>query len=457
MVSSTDNKQMHLFAMPMGSGAHVASWRHPLASGRAALSPAHYLEIGRIAERGLFDAVFFADAQGYRAMPGRDAFSRLSSLSIDPVTMLGSLAMATSRVGLVATLSTSYNEPFSVARRMATLDFMSGGRAGWNVVTAQSENEAHNFGREAHYGHDERYARASEFVDVARGLWDTWADDAVVMDREDGRFFDPDKVNALRHEGDFFKVEGPLTTGRPPQGHPVVVQAGSSPQGLDLAARQADAVFTSHPMRESAVAFYNDLKARVVAAGRPADSLRILTAIQPTVAETEAEAKAIAQELNELIHPDVALAQLSMQFGGFDFSPYDLDGPLPHVPDNIVSRGSQQRIVEYAAKEGLSLVQIARYVAAGRTSHTIAGTGAQVADLLADWFAAGAADGFVIAAPISPVMFERFVDLVVPELQKRGLFRTEYAGETLRDHLGLERPAAHQTGIEPEIWQQPRA
>lgn len=452
MPAQNNDRKMHLFAMPMGSGAHVASWKHPLATPNKPLSSATYLELAQIAERGLFDAIFFADAQGFRNVPGKSAYSSLSSVSIDPVIVLGGLAMMTSRLGLVATLSTSYNEPYSVARRMATLDIMSEGRAGWNVVTSQTENEAHNFGRDAHYGHQERYARAGEFVDVARGLWDTWDDDAILVDRDTGRFFDPDKVSALRHEGTHFKVEGPLTTGRPPQGHPVVVQAGSSPQGLDLAARQADVVFTSHPTLESAVAFYTDLKGRVAAAGRDPDALRILTAIQPTIADSAAEARAISDELNCLIEPDLALSQLSMQFGGFDFGAFDPDGPLPPVPANNVSQGSQKRIVEFAQKENLSLIEVARYVAAGRTSHTIAGTGEQVADLLAEWFDAGAADGFVISAPISPIMFERFVDQVVPVIQRRGLYRTSYEGKTLRDHLGLERPPSQRTGIEPEIW-----
>lgn len=453
MTTQPSDRKMHLFAMPMGSGSHVASWRHPLASGVNPVTPAYFTQVAQIAERGLFDAVFCADAQGFRQVLGKDPYSRLAPMSLDPVTVLGGVAMLTSRIGLVATLSTSYNEPYAVARRMATLDIVSDGRAGWNVVTSQTENEAHNFGRDAHYGHQERYARAGEFVDVARGLWDTWEDDAILRDHDAGRYFDPEKVSALRHEGQHFKVEGPLTTGRPPQGHPVVVQAGSSPQGLDLAARQADAVFTSHPTLDSAVAFYNDLKARVAAAGRDPNSLRILTAIQPTIADSEADAKAISDELNALISPDLALGQLSMQFGGFDFSGFDPDGPLPPVPANNVSQGSQKRIVDFAAKESLSLIQVARYVAAGRTSHTIAGTGEQVADLLAEWFEAGAADGFVISAPIAPVMFDRFVDKVVPVLQQRGLYRTAYEGTTLRDHLGLARPAPRRTGIEPEIWQ----
>ncbi|WP_375383265.1 LLM class flavin-dependent oxidoreductase [uncultured Sphingomonas sp.] len=449
---------MHLFAMPMGSGAHVAGWRHPLAADSDLHGIAHYRAIAEIAERGLFDALFLADAQGFRPVPGRDAFARLDALRMDPVTILAALSTATSRLGLIATLSTSYNEPYSAARRLATLDHLSGGRAGWNVVTSTTDHEARNFGRDAHFGHAERYARAEEFVAVARGLWDGWDDGAVAPDRATGRYSDPEGIHALRHVGAFFRVEGPLTMGRPPQGHPVIVQAGSSGAGLDLAARSADVVFTSHPSIDSAVAFYRDLKARVASAGRAPDALRILTAIQPIVADSEAEASAIAADLDALIDPALAIAMLEMQFAGFDLSPYDPDGPLPPIPPNNASQGSQQRIVAQAACERLSLIQIARQVAAGRTSRTVNGAPEQVADLLADWFAAGAADGFVIAAPILPDMLARFVDGVVPVLQARGLFRTAYAGTTLRDHLDLPRPAGEDRRAakrpQPGFWSQ---
>jgi FMN-dependent oxidoreductase (nitrilotriacetate monooxygenase family) len=438
--------------MPMGSGAHIAGWRHPLAGTSDLHSVQHYAEIARIAERGKFDAMFLADAQGFRPVASKDAFSRLDMLRMDPVTLLAAVSMATHRLGLIATLSTSYNEPYSAARRLATLDHVSGGRAGWNVVTSTTENEAHNFGRDVHYGHAERYARAAEFIDVARGLWDTWDDGSVQPDPAKGRYCDPDGIRALAHQGAFFRVEGPLTMGRSPQGHPVVVQAGASEDGLALAARSADAVFTSHPSLESAARFYRDLKDRTAANGRDPDSLKILTAIQPIVADSEAEAVAMAEELDALIHPELALTMLGMQFGGLDLSGYDPDGPMPPIPANNASKGSQQRIIEEAARGNLTLLQTARKVAAGRTSRTVSGTGTQVADLLDEWFAARAADGFVIAAPVLPGMLARFIDHVVPLLQARGLFRADYEGATLRDHLALPRPAPRRVGPEPEIW-----
>ena len=452
-----DTDRMSLFAMPMGSGAHCTGWRHPLAGESHLHSIGHYRTIAQIAERGKFDAMFLADAQGFRPIAGRNAYACVDAIRMDPVTVLSAVAMATSHLGLIATLSTSYNEPYSAARRLATLDHISEGRAGWNVVTSTTENEAHNFGREGHYGHGERYARAAEFVDVAKALWDSWDDDAILADQSGGHYFDPDKVHGVAHQGTHFRVAGPMTMGRPPQGHPVIVQAGSSDAGLDLAAQTAEAVFTSHPALESAQAFYTDLKDRVVAHGRPRDSLKILTAIQPVIADTAEEAEAITRELEALIPADLAIALLQMQLGGMDLSGFDPDGPLPPVPANNASQGSQKRIIDHAARENLSILQIARHIAAGRTSKKATGTPQQVADMLTDWFAASAADGFVIAAPVLPDMLARFVDGVVPILQARGLFRTDYEGTTLRDHLGLNRPASRYAGhpelhVEPEIW-----
>lgn len=449
--------QMHLFAMPMGAGGHIAGWRHKLADAGRLHEVDYYRTVAAIAERGKFDAMFLADAQGFRTIVGKGAFARTDLYRMDPVTLLGALSMTTSRLGLIATLSTSYNEPYSAARRLATLDHLSQGRAGWNVVTSTTENEAHNFGRDAHFGHAERYARAGEFIEVAQKLWDSWDEDAFIVDRENGLYIDADKVHATDHEGTFFKVAGPMTTGRPPQGHPVIVQAGSSEDGLSLAARTAEAVFTSHPSLPSAKAFYDDLKARVVAAGRVPESLKILTAIQPIIAPTEEEATRIEAELEALIHPELAIALLQMQLGGFDLSGYDPDGPLPPIPETRASKGTMKRIIDHAERENLSIIQIARQIAAGRTSKTITGTAEQVADLLESWFGEGAADGFVIAAPILPDMLARFVDGVVPILQQRGLFRADYAGATLRDHLGLARPASRYANQpllhrEPEIW-----
>lgn len=458
MSETATNKKMHLFAMPMGAGGHIAGWRHPLADAGRLQDVDYYQTVAQIAERGKFDAMFLADAQGFRTIVGKGAFARTDLYRMDPVTLLSALSMTTSRLGLIATLSTSYNEPYSAARRLSTLDHISHGRAGWNVVTSTTQNEAHNFGRDAHFGHSERYARAGEFIEVAKKLWDSWDDDAFVADREAGSYIDTDKVHAVNHAGEFFKVAGPMTTGRSPQGHPVIVQAGSSNDGLTLAAATAEAVFTSHPSLTSAKAFYDDLKARVVAAGRNAGDLKILTAIQPIVAPTKEEAQRIEAELSDLIHPELAIALLQMQLGGFDLSAYDMDGPLPEIPQSGASQGTMKRIVEHAARENLSIIQTARQIAAGRTSKTVTGTAEDVADLLESWFTEGAADGFVIAAPILPDMLARFVDGVVPILQARGLFRQDYEGATLRDHLGIARPESRHVGrpdlhAEPEIWQ----
>lgn len=458
MSEHMSEKKMSLFAMPMGAGGHIAGWRHPLAEAGRLHDIAYYRTVAQTAERGKFDALFLADAQGFRTIVGKNAFARTDLYRMDPITVLGALAMDTSRIGLIGTLSTSYNEPYSAARRLATLDHISQGRAGWNVVTSTTENEAHNFGRDAHLGHDERYARADEFIEVAKKLWDSWDEDAFIADRRGGQYIDPDKVHATAHQGDHFRVAGPMTMGRPPQGYPVIVQAGASAQGIDLAARSAEAVFTSHPSMASAQEFYAALKGRVTAAGRPADSLRILTAIQPIVAETEEEARQIEQELFDLIHPELAIALLEMQLGGFDLSGFDPDGPLPEIPLSRTSQGTMKRIVDHAKREHLSIIQIARQIAAGRTSKTVTGTPEQVADILDQWFAADTADGFVIAAPILPDMLARFVDGVVPILQSRGIFRTDYEGTTLREHLGLTRPVSRYAGRpdlhqEPEIWQ----
>lgn len=458
MSNSLNKKQMHMFVMPMGAGGHIAGWRHPLADSGRLQSIDYYRTIAQTAERGKFDAFFMADAQGFRRVVGKNAFARTDLYRMDPITLLSAVSMSTTNLGFIATLSTSYNEPYSAARRLATLDHVSGGRAGWNVVTSTTEHEAHNFGRDAHFGHSERYARAEEFVEVAKKLWDSVEDGALQADRESGLYLDTDKIHAVDHEGKFFKVAGPMTTARPPQGHPVIVQAGASEEGLNMAARTAEAVFTSHPALVSAKAFYDDLKARVVAAGRSADSLKILTAIQPIVAETEEAAKALEAELEALIHPELAIALLQMQLGDVDLSSYNLNGPLPEITETRRSQGTMKRIVEHAKRENMSIIQIARYVAAGRTSKTVTGTAEQVADLIEQWFTEGAADGFVIAAPILPDMLARFVDNVIPILQARGVFRTEYASTTLRGNLGLEKPANYfdlnpDQKREPEIWQ----
>jgi FMN-dependent oxidoreductase (nitrilotriacetate monooxygenase family) len=450
-------RKMHLMLFPMFTGAHVAGWRHEGADPGRMHDVGFHTEIVRIVERAKFDAVFYSDAQGFRTIIGRDVHSRNDVSRMDPMVLLSALSMVTTRIGLIATLSTSYNEPYATARRLASLDHISNGRAGWNVVTSTTQNEARNFGRDVHYGHAERYARAEEFVDVAKGLWDSWDDDAFLIDKGEGRFFDPAKVHGLGHKGEFFAVAGPLTTARSPQGHPVIVQAGASDAGQALAARCADVVFMSNPTLEGSQAFYAGFKAKVAAFGRNPDDCKLLPSIQPIVAETEEKARAIVAELAELIHPDVAISMLELALGGaVDLHELDPDGPLPDIPETEASKSTQAKVLAMGA--GLSIIELARRVAALRTSTGLVGTPEQVADHMQHWFENGAADGFVITAPFLPGSLTAFVDGVVPILQARGLFRTEYEGETLRDHLGLERPVSiHEERpdrhVEPEIWQ----
>ena len=453
-----ENRQIRLMAFPVANGAHIAGWRYPGVPAGQAHSHAFNVRMAQTCERGLFDAVFFADAQGFRPITGRDAFSRVDVPRLDPITLLASLAPVTRNIGLVGTLSTSYNEPYSAARRFATLDHVSGGRAGWNVVTSTTDNEAHNFGRDAHFGHAERYARAHEFLEVCRGLWDSWDDGAIVADQQSGRYFDPDKLHALNHQGQFFKVAGPLTVPRSPQGRPVIVQAGASAAGQALAAATAEVVFSSNPTMERAQAYYNSLKSDVRAAGRRADECLILSAIQPIIADSTAEAEDIAQELQSLIHPALAISILQTLLGNVvDLSQVDPDGPLPDIPETSRSQGIQATVLAMAHKDNLSIAEVARRVAEGRTSRTITGTAQQVADEMEAWFASQSCDGFVVAPPYFFESLDRFVDQVVPLLQERGLFRTAYEGTSLRENLGLARPESMHVGrpdlhVEPEIW-----
>lgn len=456
-------EKMHLMAFPLYTGAHAAGWRHPNADVGRLHDVDFHRATARSAERGKFDAIFYADAQGFRTIVGRDAFSRTDAPRLEPFCLLSALSMATSKLGLIGTLSTSYNEPYAAARRLATLDHLSNGRAGWNVVTSTSENEAHNFGRDSHFDHDTRYRRAEEFIQVTKALWDSWDDDAIVADQATGRYFEPDKVHGVNHRGEFFRVAGPGTTARPPQGYPVIVQAGASAAGQQLAARTAEVVFTSNPSLEGAQAFYKALKAQVVAAGRPAGTCKIMTAIQPVVAGTEEEARRIAAELNELIHPDLAISMLQLALGNvIDLFAHDPDGRLPPIPNTNASQSTQMRMIELARTEGLTIAQTALRFTAARTAKAPTGTPEQIADLLQQWHDGEAADGFVISAGYLPGLLDAFVDGVVPILQRRGLFREDYEGTTLRDHLGLPRPVSPHVGrpdlhIEPEIWQAPAA
>jgi len=433
-------RQLHFNLFINSRGHHEASWRHPDASPLALSDIRYYQDLATRAEAGLFDSIFLADQ-----LAARDDVERAPRVWLEPITALGALAMTTSRIGLIATASTTYTEPYNLARQFASLDFISSGRAGWNIVTSWSAPAAANYGDDAQVSHAERYARAEEFMQVAKGLWDSWADDAIVDDRESGIYARPDRIRPINHKGDFYKVAGPLNMPRGPQGRPVLVQAGSSDTGRRFAARHAEAVFTAHMEKATAQAFYKDLKGLVAELGRPADQIHILPGLSAVIGSTEAEAQRMAQDLNDLADPEVGRKRLSSRFGGHDFSHLPLDTPLKpeDFPDPSTVQAARSRtelIVGLVRNEGLTLRQLLSKLAGARGHFTFAGTPEQVADLIEDWFTNGAADGFNIMPPLLPPMLQTFVDEVIPILQKRGLFRTEYEGETLREHYGLKRP-----------------
>jgi len=450
---------MKLLAFLMQTGGHIAGWRHPRAADNALTDFGYFRKLAQTAERGKFDAVFLADYVGYHPVKGAEIFAGLETPKLDPALLLSAMAASTERVGLIGTASTTYSQPYDLARRMATLDHISQGRAGWNIVTSTMENEAHNYGREAHLGHSERYARAGEFVDVARRLWDSWEDGAVLADKASGHYTDPQRIHALDHSGDHFKVAGPLTVPRSPQGHPVLVQAGASDTGKRFAASCAEVIFTSHPALESAAAFRAEMHALLAEFGRAPASLKITPAITPIIGATRAAAEQLQRDLDLLIPSRIAISKLQGYLAGFDLSALSPDAPFPKLPDAMMQgqNSTRDRVVELAAREGLSIAEVAQRVAAGRTSRTVVGTAEDVADELEAWFTGGAADGFVISPPFLPGGLEDFVDQVVPVLQARGLFRREYEGDTLRENLGLARPANTfdvdpSLRAKPEIW-----
>ncbi|POR71038.1 LLM class flavin-dependent oxidoreductase [Pseudomonas syringae] len=437
---STTARQMKLGAFLMATGHHVAAWRHPDVPADAGLDFKHYRHVARVAEAAKFDALFVADSVA--AATGDIASRMARSHHFEPLTLLSALSAVTEHIGLIATATTTYNEPYHVARKFASLDHLSGGRAGWNLVTSDAAAEAQNFGRAEHVGHAERYSRAREFHQVVTGLWDSWADDAFTRDKASGEYYDPARLHVLDHQGEHFRVKGPLNVARSPQGQPVVVQAGSSEVGRDLAAQTAEVVFTAQTSLASAQAFYADIKGRLRAFGRDADSLKIMPGVFIVVAETEALAKAKFESFQELVEPQVGVALLGRMLGNFDLSGYPLDGPLPELPLTDSGQRSRQKLLtELADQENLTLAQLGRRIAGGRGHYSLIGTPEQIADELQRWFEQGAADGFNVLVPHLPGGLEDVAQLLVPELQRRGLFRTEYDGMTLRENLGLQRPA----------------
>ncbi len=433
-------RQLHLNAFLMSTGHHEASWRLPESNPYANTQVEHYLNLARIAERGTFDSIFFADGP---VLWG--GIERRPSGSREPTVLLTAIAAATSRIGLIATASTTYNDPFNLARRFASVDHVSGGRAGWNVVTTAGPEAAKNFGLDDQPAHADRYARAAEFLEVAQKLWDSWDDDATVADKESGVWGDNAKVRPIDHVGRYFQVRGPLNLPRSPQAHPLIVQAGSSEDGKGLAARYAEAVFTAQQTLADAQEFYADLKRRTAALGRDPDQILILPGIVPVIGSTEAEALALAQELDDLIRPEYAREQLAKVLK-VDPSALPLDQPLPaDLPDEDEIEGAKSRytlIVNLARRENLTVRQLIGRLGGGRGHRTFSGTPEQVADAIQDWFDNGAADGFNIMPAVLPSGLEAFVEHVVPILRSRGLFRTEYTGTTLREHYGLDRPVS---------------
>ncbi|KPW52582.1 MULTISPECIES: LLM class flavin-dependent oxidoreductase [Pseudomonas syringae group] len=437
---STTARQMKLGAFLMATGHHVAAWRHPDVPADAGLDFKHYRHLAQVAEAAKFDTLFVADSVA--AATGDIASRMARSDHFEPLTLLSALSAVTDHIGLIATATTTYNEPYHVARKFASLDHLSGGRAGWNLVTSDAAAEAQNFGRAEHVGHAERYSRAREFHQVVTGLWDSWTDDAFTRDKASGQYYDPANVHVLDHVGEHFSVKGPLNVARSPQGQPVVVQAGSSEVGRDLAAQTAEVVFTAQTSLASAQAFYADIKGRLSTYGRDADSLKVMPGVFIVVAETEALAKQKFESFQDLVEPQVGVALLGRMLGNFDLSGYPLDGPLPELPLTDSGQRSRQKLLtELADQENLTLAQLGRRIAGGRGHYSLIGTPVQIADELQIWFEQGAADGFNVLVPHLPGGLEDVAQLLVPELQRRGLFRTEYEGTTLRENLGLQRPA----------------
>ncbi|WP_371783211.1 LLM class flavin-dependent oxidoreductase [Streptosporangium subroseum] len=435
-MTTRPTRKLHLNAFLMGVGHHEAAWRHPRTSSADVTDVRHYQRLAQVAERGRLDSVFLADGL---ALWGNVRHNALGGL--EPLTLLAALAAVTDHIGLIATVSTTYNEPFHVARKFASLDHISGGRAGWNIVTSASEAEAHNFGIERP-AHRDRYARATEFLEVVTKLWDSWEDGAILGDHHSGNYADTDRIHTLDHIGPHFRVRGPLNTSRPPQGHPLLVQAGSSEDGKEFAARFAEAVFTAQQTLADGQAFYADLKSRLGRYGRREDELLILPGISPIIGSTEREALQLERELEELIIPEYGVHQLS-NILGVDLSDHPLDARLPEVPPATDGQQSRVKLVtDLAEREQLTLRQLIGRLAGGRGHRVVTGTPEQIADQIEEWFVNGAADGFNIMPPVLPGGLEDFVDHVVPELRLRGLFRTDYEGRTLRQNYGLARPGS---------------
>ena len=434
----SETKKLHLGAFMRPVSLHTGAWRYPGAYADANFNFGHIKSFARKLEAAKFDAFFMADHLAVLNMPVEALRRSHTVTSFEPFTLLSALAAVTDKIGLVATASTTFDEPYHVARRFASLDHISGGRAGWNIVTTANPDAALNFGLDDMVEHGERYARAREFFDVVTGLWDSFADDAFIRDAPSGIYFDPDRMHVLDHKGPELKVRGPLNIARPPQGWPVIVQAGQSDPGRQLAAETAEVVFCSPRDLAAGKALYADIKQRLVAAGRRRDALKILPAAFIVIGDTVEEARRKRLHLDSLVHYDSAIASLSIALG-HDASSFDPDAPLPPIPETNASKTGRAQVLKLAEEEGLTVRQLAqRY--GGYAGLAFGGTVETVAEDMATWINEEGSDGFNVVFPYLPGGLDDVVDRLVPELQRRGLFRREYEGTTLRDHLGLTRP-----------------
>jgi FMN-dependent oxidoreductase (nitrilotriacetate monooxygenase family) len=426
--------QMHLGVLLLAAGNIVSGWRLPEAEAGSQNFPL-IKRVTTKAEQAKFDFVFFAD--GLNSFPGMHP-SMVARL--EPLTLLGALAMCTEHVGLATTASTTYTEPYNLARMLASLDHLTGGRIAWNVVTGAFPEAAENFGTAKHPPHEERYAIAEEFVEVTKGLWDSWEEDALTIDKSSGKFIDAEKLHVLNHNGKFFHVKGPLNITRSPQGYPVFMQAGASDAGSNFAASIAEVVFTVQQNKDTAIAFAKRLKTLAQQQyGRNPAHLKIMPGICPIVGSTETEAKAKLAEIGALTDPSYAMKVLSERMGT-DLSSYPLDGPVPELPPSTIMQGHAITLAETASRRNWTLRELRDFVGLSMGHKLMCGTPDQIADEMEEWFKDGAADGFNLLPPYFPGAFDNFADHVVPVLQKRGLFRTEYTGHTLREHLGIPRP-----------------
>jgi FMN-dependent oxidoreductase (nitrilotriacetate monooxygenase family) len=433
------NAQLHLGAFMRPASIHTGAWRYPGAYPDANFNFGHLRSFAQTLERGCFDAFFMADHLAVLNMPVEALKRSHTVTSFDPLTLLPALATATSRIGLIATASTTFEQPYHVARKFASLDWISEGRAGWNIVTTSNPDAALNFGMSDHMEHGERYRRAREFFDVVTGLWDSWADDAFVRDVDSGLYFDPAKLHTLDHKGEFLSVRGPLNIARPVQGWPVIVQAGASEPGRQLAAETAEVIFGASSTIEEARAFYADIKRRMRAVGRDEHALKILPACFVVVGDTVEEARRKRLHLDSLVHYDSGLASLSIMLG-HDVSRFDPDAPLPEIPESNQSKTQRALVLAAAREENLTVRQLANRVG-GYPGLSMVGTARTIADQMEEWLRSGASDGFNVMFPYLPGGLDDFVNRVVPELQRRGIYRKAYEGRTLREHLGLARPA----------------